>query len=39
VEVSAEADQPRQVDGELIEPSRSLTVAARPGALKVLVPT
>jgi diacylglycerol kinase family enzyme len=38
VEISADVDLPRQIDGELIAPARSLTVAVRPGALKVLVP-
>jgi diacylglycerol kinase family enzyme len=38
VEISTEADLQRQVDGEMIAPARSLTVAVRPGALKVLVP-
>jgi diacylglycerol kinase family enzyme len=38
VEISAEAELPRQVDGEMIAPARSLTVAVRPGALRVRVP-
>jgi diacylglycerol kinase (ATP) len=38
VEIIAEADLQRQVDGELIAPARSLTVAVRPGALKVRLP-
>jgi diacylglycerol kinase family enzyme len=37
VEISAEADLPRQVDGEMIRPARSLTVAVRPGVLTVRV--
>lgn len=35
VHVSADADLPRQVDGELITPGRTLTVSVRPGALRV----
>jgi diacylglycerol kinase family enzyme len=38
VEIKAEAELPRQVDGEMIAPSRSLTVTVRPGALRVRVP-
>ncbi len=38
VEISADAELPRQVDGEVIAPSRSLTVEVRPGALLVRVP-
>lgn len=38
VEIHADAELPRQVDGEIIAPSRSLTVAIRPGALLVRVP-
>jgi diacylglycerol kinase (ATP) len=38
VEVSADAELPRQVDGELTVPGRSLRVAVRPGALRVKVP-
>jgi diacylglycerol kinase family enzyme len=38
VEISADAELPRQVDGELISPGRSLRVAVRPGALSVRVP-
>jgi undecaprenyl-diphosphatase len=37
VHVNADADLPRQVDGELITPGRSLTVSVRPGALRVRV--
>jgi diacylglycerol kinase family enzyme len=42
VEIGAEqpaAGLPRQVDGELIEPSNALTVRVLPGALLVRVPT
>jgi undecaprenyl-diphosphatase len=38
VEINAASDLPRQVDGEMIAPARSLTVAVRPGVLKVRVP-
>jgi diacylglycerol kinase family enzyme len=38
VEISADTELPRQVDGELITPGRSLHVAVRPGALRVMVP-
>jgi diacylglycerol kinase family enzyme len=38
VEIRADVELPRQVDGEIIAPSRSLTVAVRPGALLVRVP-
>jgi diacylglycerol kinase family enzyme len=38
VEISADADLPRQVDGELIGAGRSLHVVAQPGALTVMVP-
>jgi diacylglycerol kinase family enzyme len=37
VEISAVAELPRQVDGEMIAPGRSLTVTMRPGALRVRV--
>ena len=38
VEISAEADLPRQVDGEVIAPGRALTVSVWPGALTVREP-
>jgi len=38
VEIHADAELPRQVDGEMIGPARSLTVSCRPGALTVRVP-
>lgn len=38
VEISADAELPRQVDGEVIAPGRSLRVAVRPGALRVMTP-
>jgi diacylglycerol kinase family enzyme len=37
VEISAAAELPRQVDGEVFGPARSLNVAVRPGVLKVCV--
>jgi diacylglycerol kinase family enzyme len=37
VEINAQSELPRQVDGEIIEPGRSLTVAVRPGAIVVRV--
>jgi undecaprenyl-diphosphatase len=38
VEISAGDPLPREVDGEIIAPGRSLTVTVRPGALIVRVP-
>ena len=38
VEIEAGAELPREVDGEIIAPGRSLTVTLRPGALLVRVP-
>jgi diacylglycerol kinase family enzyme len=38
VEIAADAELPREVDGEVISPGRSLTVTLRPGALLVRVP-
>jgi diacylglycerol kinase family enzyme len=38
IEISSDADLPRQVDGELSAPGRSLRVVVRPGALRVMVP-
>jgi diacylglycerol kinase family enzyme len=38
IEIRADVDLPRQVDGEIIAPARSLTVTVRPGALRVRVP-
>jgi undecaprenyl-diphosphatase len=38
VEIHADRDLPRQVDGELIAPGRALIVTALPGALLVRVP-
>lgn len=38
VEIQAATDLPREVDGEVIAPGRTLTVQVRPGALLVRVP-
>ena len=38
IEIEADAALPREVDGEVIAPGRSLTVTMRPGALLVRVP-
>jgi diacylglycerol kinase family enzyme len=38
VEIRTGSDLPRQVDGDIIAPGRSLTVAVRPGVLRVRVP-
>jgi diacylglycerol kinase family enzyme len=38
VEISCDREQPREVDGDLIEPGRTLTAAIRPGALWLCVP-
>ena len=38
IEIEADADLPREVDGEVITAGRSLTVTLRPGALLVRVP-
>jgi YegS/Rv2252/BmrU family lipid kinase len=38
VEIRADRDLPRQVDGEVIGPGQALTVAVRPAALLVRVP-
>jgi diacylglycerol kinase family enzyme len=38
VEIEADAELPREVDGEVIAPGRSLSVTLRPGALLVRVP-
>ena len=38
VEIEAATELPREVDGEVITPGRSLTVTVRPGALLVRVP-
>jgi diacylglycerol kinase (ATP) len=38
VEVTADTPLPREVDGEVVAPARTLTVAVRPAALTVRVP-
>ena len=38
VQISADADLPRQVDGEIVAPGRTLTVSVCPGALTVRQP-
>jgi len=38
VEIRAASELPRQADGEVISPGRSLTVTVRPAALLVRVP-
>jgi diacylglycerol kinase family enzyme len=38
IEIEADAELPREVDGEIIAPGRSLTVTLRSGALLVRVP-
>jgi diacylglycerol kinase family enzyme len=38
IETEAGARLPREVDGEVLIPGRSLTIAVRPGALLVRVP-
>ncbi len=39
VEIQARADLPREVDGEVIAPGRTLTIEVRPAALLVRMPT
>jgi len=36
--VASDRDQPRQLDGDVIDPGRSLTITVRPGALELCVP-
>jgi len=38
VEIIASAPLPREIDGELVTTSRSLTVSVQPGALTVRMP-
>jgi diacylglycerol kinase family enzyme len=38
IEIEADAVLPREVDGEIISPGRSLTITLHPGALLVRVP-
>jgi diacylglycerol kinase family enzyme/membrane-associated phospholipid phosphatase len=38
VQISSDTEHPRELDGDLIEPSRTLTAAVRPAALWICVP-
>jgi diacylglycerol kinase family enzyme len=38
VEITAHSALPREVDGELVAPDRTLTVSVQPGALVVRTP-
>jgi diacylglycerol kinase family enzyme len=38
VEISSDTEHPRELDGDLIEPSRTLTATVRPAALWICVP-
>jgi undecaprenyl-diphosphatase len=38
IEITASATLPREVDGELVEAGRRLTISVRPAALRVRVP-
>lgn len=38
ITITSDKDQPRQLDGDIIEPARALTITVRPGALEVCVP-
>ena len=38
VQISSDREHPRELDGDLIEPSRTLTAAVRPAALWICVP-
>jgi diacylglycerol kinase family enzyme len=38
IEIAADTELPRQVDGEVIAPGRSLTISLNRGALTVRVP-
>jgi diacylglycerol kinase family enzyme len=38
VEVTSDREQPRELDGDVIEPGRSLSVSIKPGALCLCVP-
>ena len=38
ITVTSDQDEPRQLDGDVIDPGRSLTIAVRPGALQICVP-
>ena len=38
ITVASDCDQPCQLDGDVIDPGRSLTITVRPGALELCVP-
>ena len=38
ITVTSNRDQPRQLDGDVIEPGRELRVTVQPGALELCVP-
>ncbi len=38
IEITTDRDQPRQLDGDVIDPGRSLLVTVRPGVLELCVP-
>jgi YegS/Rv2252/BmrU family lipid kinase len=38
IAVTSDRDEPRQLDGDIIDPGRTLTVGVRPGALEICVP-
>lgn len=38
ITVTSDRDEPRQLDGDVIDPGRTLAVAVRPGALEICVP-
>jgi len=38
ITVTSDHDEPRQLDGDVIDPGRSLSIAVRPGALLICVP-
>jgi len=39
ITVTSDRDEPRQLDGDVIDPGRTLAVAVRPGAIEICVPT
>jgi YegS/Rv2252/BmrU family lipid kinase len=38
ITVTSDRDEPRQLDGDIIDPGRTLAVAVRPGAIEICVP-
>jgi diacylglycerol kinase (ATP) len=38
ITVTSDREQPRQLDGDVIEPGRTMVVTVRPGALELCVP-